>query len=236
MRLLRAALFCLLALPSFATGEPGGGLSREREIRESIENYVRQKTAGLDCELRFRKVAFSVAPALPDGTLEYEIVAPQHWEGWGGGNLAVIVRKGDRVVRNIPVRVETEALVEMVVAARQLEQGSVVTAADTTTKRADIAAAQGRHVVSPGEVIGRRLRSTLRPNTPFRQDQLEKVPLIKSGQLITIVAENSLLKVTVTGKARSAGAEGDTITVQNLGSLKEFPARIVDANTVMVTF
>jgi flagella basal body P-ring formation protein FlgA len=50
------------------------------------------------------------------------------------------------------------------------------------------------------------------------------------------VAENDRMRVTMTGKAKSSGGEGDIINVQNLNSLKEFPARIVDANTVVVAF
>ena len=54
--------------------------------------------------------------------------------------------------------------------------------------------------------------------------------------MVTIVAESERMRITVTGKARGSGAEGDTINVQNLNSLKEIPARIIDAGTVLVVF
>jgi flagella basal body P-ring formation protein FlgA len=54
--------------------------------------------------------------------------------------------------------------------------------------------------------------------------------------MVTIIAENDVLKISVSGKARSAGAEGDTIRVQNLSSLKEIPARVISATTVQVAF
>ena len=54
--------------------------------------------------------------------------------------------------------------------------------------------------------------------------------------MVTIVAENDVLKISVSGKARSSGAEGDTIRVQNLTSLKEIPARVISATTVQVAF
>lgn len=62
------------------------------------------------------------------------------------------------------------------------------------------------------------------------------MPVVKSGQMVTIVAENDVIKVSVAGKARSAGAEGDIIMVQNLNSLKEIPARVINATTVQVSF
>ena len=86
------------------------------------------------------------------------------------------------------------------------------------------------------EVIGKKARTTLRANQPVRADQVEKVPLIKSGQMVTIIAENGVLKISVAGKAHSSGAEGDIIRVQNLTSLKEIPAKVIDASTVQVAF
>lgn len=210
--------------------------TRDAEIRAAVETYVRQKTTGLGCETRIKRLSISGVSALPEGNLEYEIVAPQQWEGWGHTSIAVIVRQGERVVRNIPGQVEVEALVEMAVAMHQIDHGSIVTAGDVTFKKMDISGTQGRYLCRINDVVGKKARSTIRSNTPFRPDQLEKVALIKSGQIVTIVAENDRMRVTLTGKARSAGGEGDTINVQNMNSLKEFPARIVDATTVMVAF
>lgn len=208
----------------------------EAEARAAVEIYVRQKTAALGYEVRVKRFSFSGAVSLPAGNINYEIVAPQQWEGWGNANIALIARQGDKVVGNIPARVEVEALAEMVIAVRQIDHGSIVTLQDVALKTLDISMTQGRFLSSTSEVIGKKVRSTIRPNTPFKADQLEKVALIKSGQIVTIVAENDRMRVTMTGKTKSSGGEGDMINVQNMNSLKEFPARIVDANTVLVAF
>jgi flagella basal body P-ring formation protein FlgA len=54
--------------------------------------------------------------------------------------------------------------------------------------------------------------------------------------MVTIIAENGVFKISVTGKAHSSGAEGDIIRVQNLTSLKEIPAKVIDGSTVQVAF
>lgn len=209
---------------------------RESEIRAAIESYIQQKTSGLGCEIHVKRLSFGGTTSLPDGNLSFEIVAPQQWEGWGNASIAVIARQGDKVVRNIPTRIEVEALAEMVIALRQIDHGSIVAAGDVTLRKLDISGTQGRYLGNLSDVVGKKMRSTIRPNVPFRADQLEKVPLIKSGQMVTIVAENERMRVTLIGKARSAGGEGDYINVQNVTSLKEFPARVVDANTVSIGF
>ncbi len=210
--------------------------SRDAEIRGAVETYIMQKTAGLGCEITVKRLTLGSVGSLPDGLLEYEIVAPQQWEGWGNASIAVIARLGEKIVRNIPARVEVEAMAEMVVATRQIDHGTVVSTGDVVLKKMDVALTQGRYLGKIQDVVGKKTRSTVRANIPFKAEMLEKIPMIKSGQLVTIVAENDLMRVTLTGKAKSAGGEGDSIMVQNTSSLKEFPARIVDANTVMVSF
>lgn len=234
----RLACLCLLAVLLMASLvlSADAAQSREAEIRSAVEAYVKQKTAGLGCEIRIKRLTLGSSASLPEGPLEYEIVAPQQWEGWGSASIAVIARQGEKIVRNISARVEVEAFAEMVVAARQIDHGTIVAADDVVLKKNDVSTVQGRYLGRVQDVVGKKTRSTVRANIPFKSDMLEKIPLIKSGQVVTIVAENEQMRVTLTGKARSAGGEGDSIMVQNTSSLKEFPAKIVDATTVMVSF
>jgi flagella basal body P-ring formation protein FlgA len=59
---------------------------------------------------------------------------------------------------------------------------------------------------------------------------------VVSGQLVTIVAEKAGVRITVTGRAKSAGGIGDLIQVQNQVSNKQLSARVVDAETVEIGF
>jgi len=209
---------------------------RDAEIRSAVEAYVRQKTSGLGWDVRIKPYEITKGPVQPDGPLEYEVVAPQQWEGWGAVSLTVFARQGDRVVRNSSMRVEVEALTDMVVTLRQLDHGTIITGKDIAVQKRDIASVGGKFSRSMDDLIGKRLRTTIKANAALRADQVEKVPLITSGQMVTIVAENEIIKITVAGRARNAGAEGDTIMVQNLNSLKELPARVINSSTVQVSF
>lgn len=208
----------------------------EARVREAVSGYILQKTAHLGLEIRIKRLNINGNATLPEGPLDFDVIAPQQWEGWGSANLAVVVRQNGRVVLNAPVQVEVEALTDMVVALRQLDYGDVISGTDVTVQKRDIASVAGRYTRDPGEIVGRRVRTSIKANAAVRTDQVEKVPIIKSGQMVTIVAENAVMKITVTGRARSAGAEGDIITVQNLSSLKDIPARVINATTVQVGF
>jgi flagellar basal body P-ring formation protein FlgA len=228
--------FALPAAPVPATALPAGTVVSEAELRQVISDFLVRKTEHLNAEVSAKKIGVSGDLKLPAGKITFEVVAPERWEGWGNASLALIVRVDGQVKRNLTVQVEVEALAEMVVATRTLERGEVIGDSDITLARRDLAHLQGRFCRKPEEVLGLRVKSAVRGNSPLRGDYLEKVPIVKSGQLVTIVAENDVVRITTSGRAKGSGALGDTITVQNLSSQKELAARVVDATTVRVDF
>ena len=233
-----AAYFCIVALTLslLFPHQSHSAIDRGQEVREAVQAFLSARTSGMGWDVRLRRLTVSDSLKLPAGKIEYEVVAPQQWGGWGTVNISVLARQHDEVVLNIPVRIDVEALVDMVVALHQIEYGELVSAADVVSQRREIS--QNSHLAARtiDEVVGKKARTTIRANQPVRADQIERVPLIKSGQMVTIVAENEVLKISISGKARSSGAEGDTIRVQNLSSLKEVSARIISATTVQVAF
>ncbi|MEI6306600.1 MAG: flagellar basal body P-ring formation chaperone FlgA [Deltaproteobacteria bacterium] len=211
-------------------------VNRDAEIKETVNSYIRQKTENLGYEIRIKRISLNPIPKLPDGNLEYEVMAPRQWEGWGAANLAVVIRLGDTVVANISMRVEVEAIADMVVTLRQLDHGTIISSSDVAIQKRDIATVSGKFTGNIADVVGKVTRTTFKANSVVRADQVEKVPLVKSGQMVTILAENAVMKISVAGKARSSGAEGDLIMVQNLNSLKEIQGRVLNSSTVQVGF
>jgi flagella basal body P-ring formation protein FlgA len=139
-------------------------------------------------------------------------------------------------MKNVPVRVEVEALVDMLVTTRQIEQGEIIGDADVALLKRDLAVVGNKICRSKSEAVGKRLKTSLRGNVSLRSDQLEKVPLVKSGQVVTILIENDIIRVTATGRVKGAGAAGDPVIVQNLESQKDIQARVIDSSTVRVEF
>lgn len=235
----RVTNYMIIALLSVATFYPSptlSAVSREQEVRNAVSAFVAKRTSGMGWDIRIRRMTISDPLTFPEAGVEYEIVAPQQWEGWGNAGIAVLVRQNDRVIRNIPVKVDVEASMNMVVTLHEVERGDVISAGDVVLQKREISQGSQHAVRTVEDAIGKMARATMRANQPLREDQLEKVPLVKSGQLVTIILENEAMKISVSGKARSSGAEGDTIRVQNLTSLKEIPARVISASTVQVAF
>ncbi len=235
-KLLPYILITVLMLAGFSPRQALSAVDRGREVREVVKAFVTTRTSGMGWDVRIHRITLPDALKLPDGPIDYEVIAPQQWEGWGNASMAVLARQKDRLIRNIPVRVDVDALTDMVVTLRQIEHGSIIAADDLVLQNREISLNSNRASRKLEEIVGKKARTTLRANQPVRTDQVEKVPLIKSGQIVTIIAENEVIKVSVTGKARSSGAAGDIIIVQNQNSFKEIPAKVLNATTVQVAF
>lgn len=208
----------------------------EAGVNRIVTDYLLRKTSALGVEIHLKRLGFKGKITLPPGKKSFEVVSPQDWEGWGRGALALIVRVDDRVVENIPINVEVEALADVVVAVRGMERGMVVDKGDVTLQKRDMATLPGRTCRDLRDVVGMRVKVGMRGNSPVRSDYLERIPLVKNGQTVSIVAENEMFRITTAGMARGNGAEGDTVMVRRLTTQKDIPAVVVNSETVRVEF
>jgi flagella basal body P-ring formation protein FlgA len=61
-------------------------------------------------------------------------------------------------------------------------------------------------------------------------------PLVRKGDLVEVSAVDGMLAVTMKALAMENGAQGDTVTVRNPESRKDFAAMVIDENRVQVRF
>ena len=230
---LTMLMVILNAPPLWAAGR---SVLTEAKVRQVVIEYLVQRTENQGIDIRLKKLGYSGETVLPHGEVSYEVVAPTEWEGWGKCSLAFIVRVDDRVEKNLTLNVEVEAMASIVVATRHLDYGMVVTSGDVTVQKRDLATAPNRVCRMVDEAVGKRVKVAMRANSPLRGDYLEKPPLVKSGQMVTIIAENRAFRITATGRARGNGAEGDLIMVQNLNAQKDIPAVVIGDSLVRVDF
>ncbi len=235
------ALFVLLCglrpMPGYAAarGNDPSVLS-EREVRSAVTRFLAEKLEGRGWQTTIAQLSFPQGIRLPKGTRELELIAPSSWDGWGPVSLALVVRVNGEIQKNLPLRLQVDARTDMVVATRQLMAGTVLAADDLQLQQRDVAQAGGLQIREISEAVGKKLRTMARSGAPIRSNQLEKVPVVRGGQLVTILAESAGLRISVTGRAKSSGGIGDLIRVENLSSHREIPARVIDATTVEAAF
>ena len=61
-------------------------------------------------------------------------------------------------------------------------------------------------------------------------------PLVRKGDFVEVAAIDGMLQITMKGLAMENGAQGDTVTIRNLDSRKDFTAQVVAENRVQIRF
>jgi flagella basal body P-ring formation protein FlgA len=65
---------------------------------------------------------------------------------------------------------------------------------------------------------------------------VETLPTVQKGDVVLMLVESAVLKVSTIGEALESGRRGETIRIRNIASNREVRAIVVDRKTVKVPF
>lgn len=153
----------------------------------------------------------------------------------GDGLCLVEVEGKDVKERSVYVAFKVYKKKVLYMLHQTLKRGDVVKEEDVAEKEAYLTGSVA-YPSSRSEVVGRKVRKDLQAGTVLTPQVLEEQILVKSGDVVSIVAENQRLVVNANGKALDRGKLGETIRVKNMTSGKEILGRVTGSNTVTVEF
>ena len=230
-QLLRCLPLLMLCLPLHASPDTGIWQAHAA-IRDAAAEAVRSAaadTAGVievvadspDPRLQLPRCEEPLKAALPSGTRL-------------AGRLTVEVScTGKRPWRlYLPVRIESSRPV--VVAARSLTRDTILAPADVRLAKLGPGVSGYGTVADPAQVIGQRLRRSLEAGAPVSASLLDAPLIVRRGQQVTLEALAGGIAVRVAGVARSDGALGQLIEVENGSSGKTVQAVVRSERTVEV--
>ncbi|OHE71599.1 MAG: flagella basal body P-ring formation protein FlgA [Verrucomicrobia bacterium GWC2_42_7] len=70
----------------------------------------------------------------------------------------------------------------------------------------------------------------------FSWDEITKIPDVRNGEVVEIVAEEGLMRLATKGMALENGCKGDFIPVRNIQSGKNIQGQVVDEKTIKIHF
>lgn len=132
----------------------------------------------------------------------------------------------------LPVRIESSRPV--VVAARSLTRDTILAPADVRLAKLGPGVSGYGAVADPAEVIGQKLRRSLEAGAPVSASLLDAPLIVKRGQQVTLEALAGGIAVRVGGVAKTDGALGQLIEVENGSSGKTVQAVVRSERTVEV--
>ncbi len=129
----------------------------------------------------------------------------------------------------IPVRIQQ--LQRVVVAARNLSSGHVISAQDLHTIAVDVQQVRDSIFTNPEQLIGAKVKRRIASQQPI---QARHTCFVCRGEDVTIITEMGNLQIQATGIARNDGLLGERIVVKNSRSNKELQGVVTSMGEVTV--
>ncbi|MFM7626705.1 MAG: flagellar basal body P-ring formation chaperone FlgA [Gammaproteobacteria bacterium] len=123
----------------------------------------------------------------------------------------------------VPVQVATEG--KVVVARRALLPGTLLTEADLTTTERRIPGLADCCATDPAPLLGQRVRRPIAADAPVALDSLEAAPLVRRGEIVTVIAGAPGFEVRSSGVALADARQGDAVRIRHATSLRIIQAR-----------
>jgi len=177
-----------------------------------------------------------IKPAiLPYGevNIKVETVSPSSSSGVIPLRFIISVNGRDCEKRVIPFKVEV--IREVVVAARSVDAHKILDADDLCIASRDTGIDSGVFF-EKSDLIGKRAKRAMPKDAIVFRGMVEDPPIIKQGDVVTILIESPVFRITAQGKAKEDGIRGQIIKVVNTSSMKEITAQVVSEKLVQVAF
>lgn len=212
-----------------------GTVSAE-QIRTAVGRYIETHAPWDKGQMKIRPIRYDQPLIVPPGEVTLQISAAKHTDWLGAEPFTVRVLVNGESVRRTAVPAYIEVWQEVFLSAKPLGRGQPITPADVKVKKMDLAHLPSNAVVRAEQVIGKRATRSIAINTILLDDQMEQKPAIRKGDMVQVLAESSLFKLSTQAVAQEDGCVGDRIELTNRRSKKTIYAQVVDAGTVKVEF
>lgn len=203
------------------------------KIQSIISEFLEKNKRILpDAEIKFIPNSLPLPFILPTGELSYEVI-PSNPSILQSSRFSIIFRINNKVVKNMSVRGEVEALARVVISATSLKRDQIIEPEMVSLEVMDIA-----KIADPGldqeDFIGKKLKRSLRAGSPILSSMVESPPIVRRGERVKIVITLGQMLLTATGLAHSDGKQNQMIRVQNLSSHKTVYCRVTAPGLVEV--
>jgi len=225
------------------TGSYETVIARENEadyhnhpLAQAVIGYMRRHYAksGEEFDLHFRHLP-ELAPNVPSSA-KYEVLDSPNQCYRGNVVLVVAATIEGKPVKKYPVSVKVRTYGEVLVALESIDLNVPLTGRMFKKERRETTNMRETPVSDLSEIRAKQASRIISRNSILTRNELEAVPAVRQGDIVTIALKSGAFYITAQGRARKSGGVGETIPVVNLVSLKEIQGVIIDANMVAVDY
>lgn len=150
--------------------------------------------------------------------------------------LRVRVSSGERVWFDQQMIVQAQLWKPVLVATRRLERGQPLDASAAEVQMLDVLRERLTPISATTKLEDQEVVQTVVEGRPISCKDIAPAPMVRKGAVVEVVAGDGNMSITMKGLAMGTGGAGDAITIRNMDTRKDFQARVVNRNSVRVTF
>jgi len=232
------AVFTLLLILLFFTGQGWALDNPEQKIAEVIKSYIVTKYPGWskdDLQITFKlaEKTFDGLRNLPEDASFRVLEVYPEFKPVGNVIFPLEVLSGENS-KKIFLRAKVEALKEIVAAAKLIKKGKLLEASDFKLEKRDVALLPPKYFINSEVMVGKEAKITIPENSTLFEWMIGDLPLIRRGSEVTIIISAPGLSVKTKGEALEDGYQDAEIKVKRAESKKTIAGKVISPNEVEV--
>lgn len=226
-------LYCVTTIALAADQTP---VQSHDSIRDAAKAHVLHQLEHGNADAKARVEVGKLDYRLKLGACSQPIEAYDSPNGLRGGRGVVGVRCDGNNPWKIYVPIQVSLIEQVVVSARPLAKGHLLSNADLRLAEMDVSRLRKAYYSRPQDIVGQHLKRQVAAGATLHAGLVERGKLVTRGGQVEILAGGDGLQVRMRGKALADGSLGDRIRVKNLRSGRVLTATVTGGGIVQVTY
>jgi len=208
----------------------------EGKLKAIMQSHIEARMPWSKGDLRIVYPIKLNALEIPGDRITHEVVTKLNDGFIGDGLFAIRFYNRGGLVREEPVRLIMEVAREVVVSDKVLNRDRIVKMEDVRLVRKWFKQIPLNTVSELGDVVGKRMSMSIRPNAEITRNMLKEPIMVKRGKMVKIVLDTGPMQIAALGLSEEDGMQGAVIRVKNMSSRKTIYARVLGESLVGVEF
>ena len=173
---------------------------------------------------------------VPQGNTTFDYKLPGRKNRIGRVHFLCLVKVAGDTKKRLRLYADVKVSYDVYRPIRSLKMGHVIQSGDVELTRLKADHVLRNIISDEGDIMGHRLIRNLEEGETILAHMVQKIPLVKNGDRILIIAHKGSLRVTAPGVVRQNGFKNDTVRVENIHSKKIILGTVLDSRTVQINF
>ncbi len=232
---LSGLIVFLLLSTSSAFGGESQVLTGET-IRNAARNYLLNEMDWNPNDVEVSVDYTGKTLTLPEGELKLDFQLAGNHRPIGRIPLSLVLRVDGEMQRKVWLNASVNVFFDVVQTTRPVPRDRVLKPGDVEIVRVMSSRPLRNIIYDPNEVIGQKTVRDIDHGQNISPYMVKRVPLVKRGDRVLIIAEGGRLRITAPGVVKEPGFKGTIVQVENQQTKKTIHGTVIDAKTIKVEF